>query len=439
MQQLPRVLIVGRTNVGKSTLFNRLSEEVKSLAFDREGVTRDFLKDIIEWQERTFELIDTGGITVSRSQDEITEKSRQQVLSLLQTADLILFMCDGTTGVVQEDQLLSKMLHKSGRPVRLVVNKLDAKVAKENIHEFNMLGFKDPIALSAQHGVGVVDLLDGIMLQLPKDTKKIQIDEPACKIAILGKPNVGKSSLLNLLLQQERAIVADIPGTTREAISEKIRFFKEDIQVTDTPGLRRQRGISDDLEQLMVKSALLAVKDADVVILVTDASQGQIADQELKLAFYVFEELKKGLVILFNKQDIADSVLKERLAYDMEAYEYFIKKVERLDISCKTQKNIGKIVPLVRDVARRYTQERVYDGDLTLFFKEALFKKPLYRNGSLLRLYQAKQVSNAPTTIVLYVNDAKGWQATQLGYLENQLRSKVDLKGVPITFIVRKR
>jgi GTP-binding protein len=435
---LPRVVIVGRMNVGKSTLFNRLSEDVKSLAFDYEGVTRDFLKDTVSWNGKSFELIDTGGIGIRKSRDSIAEQARQVVFTLLQSSDVLLFVVDGKAGVLSEDQELASMLRKLNKPVVLVINKIDTKRAQEQQYEFEQLGIGQSVTLSAQHGSGIADLLEMIVDTLPEHTKRVDESEAICKIVILGKPNVGKSSLLNTLLKEERAIVANIPGTTREAITEKIRFFKEDIQVTDTPGLRRQRGIKEPLEGLMVKSALRALQDADIVLLMIDASEGKVADQELKLAFYAFQELHKGLIILFNKSDIVDEFAHETMAYNLEEYQHLMKKVERLDISCKTGKNIGKIMPLVSEVARRYTDDIPVDN-LGILIKEALFKKPLYRRSELVRLYDAEQVAHRPPTIALFVPVPEQWGPTQIGYLENQVRASCNLKGVPVRFVVRKR
>jgi len=437
MLKLPRVLIVGRMNVGKSTLFNRLSVDVKSLAFDYEGVTRDFLKDTVCWQDRCFELIDTAGISSHKSQDPVIEASRLRAIDLLQEADLVLFVCDGKVGLLAEDRMLIKLVHKLKRPAIMVVNKIDAHAAQEQLYEFDQAGFKTVIPISAQHGTGIADLLETIVKALPEQSQVVEEEAPSCKVVILGKPNVGKSSLLNSILKQERVLVADVPGTTREAISEKIRFFKEDIEVTDTPGLRRQRGVTQELEGLMVRSALRAVESADIVLLVIDASEGKLADQELKLAFYAFEELHKAVILLFNKQDKVSELERETMDFHVEEYEHFMKKVVSLDISCLTGKNIGKIIPLVNKVWLRYTQTLPIDS-LSLFFKEALQRKPLYWNRQLLTVQKVMQISKAPITLALHVNLPERFGPTQLGYFENLLRKECDLQGVPIKFVVRK-
>ncbi len=433
---LPTVVIIGRTNVGKSTLFNRLSVDVKSLTLDFEGVTRDFLKDTVCWQDRCFELVDTGGVSLRKTTDLLLQKSRQHILSHIDKATVILFVCDGTIGLLPEDREIAKLLHKIGKPVLLLINKSDVKITQEHVHEFSQLGFTSLIPISAEHGRGIGDVLEQVVALLP--IIKLDTVEPSYRVVILGKPNVGKSSLINLLLKQDRAMVAEVPGTTREALIEQIRFYQEDIQIADTPGIRRKRVITEKLEDLMVQSAFRAVREADIVLLMLDATEGRISDQELKLAFYVFEKQHKALVMLLNKQDITDTFTQEQLAFSLEEYQYFVDKIIQLNISCKTEKNIGKILPLVKKVWQRYSQ-RFSDEELTKVCKEALEKKPLYRQRRLLIVRNAKQISSAPITIVLRVNEPKWFGQSQLGFFDNILRRAFDLKGVPIEFVVRKK
>ena len=433
---LPTVVIIGRTNVGKSTLFNRLSVDVKSLTLDFEGVTRDFLKDTVCWQDRCFELVDTGGVSLRKTTDLLLQKSRQHILSHIDKATVILFVCDGTIGLLPEDREIAKLLHKIGKPVLLLINKSDVKITQEHVHEFSQLGFTSLIPISAEHGRGIGDVLEQVVALLP--IIKLDTVEPSYRVVILGKPNVGKSSLINLLLKQDRAMVAEVPGTTREALIEQIRFYQEDIQIADTPGIRRKRVITEKLENLMVQSAFRAVREADIVLLMLDSTEGRISDQELKLAFYVFEKQHKALVMLLNKQDITDTFTQEQLAFSLEEYQYFVDKIIQLNISCKTEKNIGKILPLVKKVWQRYSQ-RFSDEELTKVCKEALEKKPLYRQRRLLIVRNAKQISSAPITIVLRVNEPKWFGQSQLGFFDNILRRAFDLKGVPIEFVVRKK
>lgn len=438
MKNLPTVVIVGRTNVGKSTLFNRLSRDVKSLTRDEVGVTRDFLHDMINWKDVSFELIDTGGISLQPSKDVILEQVRQQALQLIDNADLVLLACDGTVGVLPEDRDLAKMLHKKGKKVILVVNKVDRAITQEYMHEFERLGHQPLMTVSAQHGTGCDELQDEIVALLPKHKKVIE-EKTAFNVVLLGKPNVGKSSLLNELLKEERMIVTDQPGTTREAISERVSFYRADIQITDTPGIRRKRGVTEPLEQMMTKSSFRAVENADIVLLLVDVSQGKISDQELKLAFYVLEQ-HKALIMLFNKYDLLekDDYAAQQLEQSLEEYPHLMKKAVRINISCKTGKNIGKILPTVQKVWERYSQ-RFEDEELSFLFKEALVRKPLYHKTIPLIVYKAKQGATAPITIILIVNHPQWFGESQLGFFENLMRKKYDLHGVPVRFLSRKK
>lgn len=436
-KQLPRVVLVGRTNVGKSTLFNRLSTLVKSITFDQAGITRDFLSDVVSWKGRDFELIDTGGVSLKKTDDTLLEQVRKIVLSLIDSASVVLFVCDATVGILQEDQDIARLLHKQGKSVILVINKIDKVQAQEHEYEFQKLGFDDIVSISAEHATGIGELLQTIVQRLPEGMVHV-IEKAKCRIVLIGKPNVGKSSLLNLLLKQERALVSDEAGTTREAITERLSFFKEDIQITDTPGLRRKRAIKEPVEQLMSKSSLRALGHADIVLLLVDASEGKLADQELKLAFYTFNQLYKGLIILFNKDDLTDEDTQYQLKFSMDYYQHLIRKVETLSISCKTGKNIGKILPLVDKVWKRYSETLSAD-DITILFHEALVHKPLFHKTQRLEVYKVHQVAHTPITLLVVVNHPDWFGPSQLAFFDGLVRKKFDLKGVPIKFITRKK
>lgn len=435
--KIPRVVIVGRMNVGKSTLFNRLSVNAKSMTFDYEGVTRDVIKDVISWKDYTFELVDTGGISLKKSSDEIQEQVRQRAIGMMEQADLLLFVCDGTVGLTPEDRDIAQTCRRLNKKMILVVNKADSGESQEHEYEFLKTGIKPIILISAIHGTGISDLLDAMCNALPVPTGAQSSEEESnCKIVILGKPNVGKSSLMNLLVQEERAIVSPVAGTTREAIAEKITFYQQDLLLTDTPGIRRKRKIDETLESMMVKSAFRAVDEADIVLLLIDSSEHAIADQELKLAFYVFEH-HKSLIILFNKDDIATPDAEQDMERSLSVYNYFLKKVPQLSISCKNGKNIGKVLPLVKQVYERATQT-FNDDELTMLFKEALRKKPLYHQQMIINVKRVKQIANNPITIVLITETPDWFGPTQLGFFDNIMRSTYDLLGTPIKFLTRR-
>lgn len=435
MSKLAKVVIVGRTNVGKSTLFNRLSVNVKSLTLDYEGVTRDFIQDVVCWKDRCFELVDSGGISLHKSQDLLAEKVRNIALGLLETADLIVFVCDGKAGLVSEDQEIGKFLHKLQKKVLVGINKADSQQAQEHKYEFAKLGFPQTFFLSAQHGTGINDLLDAIIEALPQQIQREE-EEPSYKVVLLGKPNVGKSSLMNLLVEQERSLVTDIPGTTREAITEPIRFYQETITVTDTPGIRRKRAVGEQLEQMMVKTSFRALDNADIVLLLVDGDEATLSDQELKLAFYAFEQ-GKALILLINKADLVNEQKKADLERSFERYSFFLRKIPTLFISCKSQKNIGKILPLVKEVWQRFNH-RFSDQELHMLLKEALQKTPLYHSTVPLYLKKVSQIKTAPITLLLYVNVPSWFGASQLAFFENIIRDTYNLTGVPLVFITRK-
>ena len=383
-------------------------------------------------------MVDTGGIALKKiTDDEIAEKVRQRAIDAVEDADVVLFVCDGQVGILPEDQAIAHWLHKENKTTILVINKIDTIQAQEQQHEFERLGFKQSLAISAQHGMAIADLFDALLSLLPA-VKPTEEKEVQCRVVILGKPNVGKSSLLNLLLKKERAIVADMPGTTREAIKEQLHFFKETIEITDTPGIRRKRGVTEPIEKLMVKSALNSIDEAGVVILLVDATEGRMVDQELKLAFYVFEQRYKGLIILYNKDDLVDEQTREDLKFQLSKYRYFLDKVVEMRTSMISQKNVGKLLQKVNEVCMRYMQ-RFSDEELFTLFKEALIKKPLYRSQQRLIIYHVKQIKTGPITIELTVGEPRWFGPSQLGFLDNILRKHADLKGVPIKFVLRKK
>lgn len=433
---MKKVALVGRTNVGKSTLFNRISSNAKSITMDVAGVTRDFIKDTVKFGDATFELVDTAGVSLKKRQDQLEEASRQKALEIIEEATVILLVVDGTVGLLSEDREIAKLLHKMGKNVIVTVNKSDVRITAEKAYEFDRLGFENVKLVSAQHDRGTQELLEDVV-KLLGDTGSEKEDDVKYRVVLLGKPNVGKSSLMNLILKKERAIVADIPGTTREALTETVKFSKENIQFADTAGIRKKRSVEEGLETLMVKSSFEAVRQADIVLLLIDSSEGFISDQELKLAFYVFKE-GKALILLYNKQDLADEGTKASLEVDTEEYRFFLKKLESINISCKTGKNIGRILPLIDSVWQSYSQQ--FNGlEMYETFQKELQTRPLYRNRMQLMVKSVTQTKTAPPTILLKVNESAWFGPSQLAFFENILRRKYNLKSVPVEFLVRKK
>ena len=436
------VVIVGRTNVGKSTLFNRLVSGARNLVFDAEGITRYPLKEVVEWCGIHFQLIDTGGIGTDKGVDELYREVHAQAYAMAQKASLILFICDGTVGILPEDREIARQLHRLGVKVLLYVNKCDSFASLEHQHDFLRLGFGDPVHISSAHGTGISELLDGVVTFLkdkPQAVESFSESSVMCSVVLIGKPNVGKSSLMNCLLGQQRSIVSDIPGTTREAVADHVRFHTEEIKVVDTAGIRRKRGVDEPLEQCMVKSSLRAIDNADIVVLLVDASAGCLSDQELKLAFYAFEERHKGLIILFNKSDLIDDTVRAAIEDQLDQYNHLSKKVAHLYMSCKTEKNLSRILPLVKQIQER-RRTAFNDTELTTLFVDALHKRPLYKNGQMLKLYKVRQVSFDPTSIIFDINMPTTWFGqTQQGFFDNLFRRTFNMVGAPVKFIPRYR
>jgi GTP-binding protein len=401
-------------------------------------VTRDSITDSVQWKDAAFELVDRAGISFRKKEDTLDERIRLQALKLVDTVNLILFMVDGQSGFVTEDAEIAKALHKAGKKVILVINKMDVKIAQEHVHEFARLGFKDVQEISATHSTGITELLNFIVEKIGSESAP-DLPAPTFRVAFLGKPNVGKSSLLNALLQEERSLVTDVPGTTRQAIAERIQFYQENIELVDTPGVRRPRSIGEQLESMMVKSALAAVRGADIVLLVVDVSAHKLSNQELTLAYYAFQEQYKGLIMIFNKQDLmVDDLAKEDLKFNLSEYKFFLDTIMTLNVSAITGKNVGKIIPTINDLWKRYNTTFA-KPELQLLFKNALTKTPLYKTGVPLKLHRAEQLSTAPITIALYTHQVPQFGASQLKFFENVLRAHTDLRGVPVKFVVRPR
>lgn len=440
---MPTIALVGRTNVGKSTLFNRLTRRTESIVFDQSGVTRDYLHEVVSIGGKLYDLVDTGGLSgnVQKSKDPFQQHIQEVGLAACARARVIVFMCDITSGVTEDDRLLVRLLQTYNKPIILVLNKADHKKALEEFAaDFFSLGCGDFIPVSATHGTGVQKLLDTIADRMPmtdpNDTEASLPQRPACKIALLGKPNVGKSSLMNALLEQERSIVSDIAGTTREAISERFSFYGQDLQLTDTAGVRRKRKVNEDLEELMVKSSLQAVRDADIVVLVVDSNEGRLSDQELKLMFYAFEQ-HKGLLIVFNKRDLMDQEKENLLAHELDPYNYFLKNIPQLRISCTTGKNVGLVMREIDKLRQRLSQQ--FNGEeVTLLIQQHLLAKPLFHKTVRLLVHKIRQKDATSPTFALTVNYAEWFGQSQLACLENVLRKKYDLRGCPVSFVVHK-
>ena len=434
----PIVAVVGRPNVGKSTLFNRLAGERISIVQDTPGVTRDRIYADVEWTGRKFTLIDTGGMEIG-AEDIILKQILQQAEIAIETADVVLFVTDGKTGMTDDDKQVANMLRKTKKPVVLAVNKVDSVERDSmNIYEFYELGIGDPIAISAGQALGLGDMLDEVIAYFPEQQEYDEEDE-VIKVAIIGKPNVGKSSLINKILGEDRLIVSDIAGTTRDAIDTPIEIDGQKYIFIDTAGLRRKSKIKEELERYSVIRAVSAVERADIVVLVIDATEG-VTEQDAKIAG-IAHERGKGVIVAVNKWDAIekdDKTIYEHTKKLKETLSY-MQYAEYLFISAQTGQRISKLFDLIDAVVQNHSM-RIATGVLNEILMEAVaLQQPPSDKGKRLKIYYMTQVSVKPPTFVVFVNNKELMHFSYTRYLENKIREAFGFRGTPLRFIIRER
>lgn len=434
----PVVAIVGRPNVGKSTLFNKLIGQRVSIVDDTPGVTRDRIYGDCEWAGRKFSLVDTGGIEPSTS-DIILSHMRTQAQLAIDAADVIIFVTDVRTGLVATDADIASMLQKSGRPVVLCVNKCDTVGGPPaDFYEFYNLGLGDPVAVSSVHGHGTGDLLDAVTEYLPKEQED-DFDGELIKVAIIGKPNVGKSSLINKICGEERCIVSDIAGTTRDAIDTTVENAYGRFTLIDTAGLRRKNKVEDDIERYSNLRAQMAIERADVCAIMIDASVG-FTEQDSKVAGLA-HEAGKGCVIVVNKWDIVEKDDHTMIDYrkSLENDFSFMNYAPIIFISAKTGQRLDRLFELIKHVANSNAM-RIATGMLNDVLAQAVARvQPPTDKGRRLKVYYMTQASVKPPTFVCFVNSADLFHFSYQRYLENRIRETFGLEGTPIRMIVRER
>ena len=434
----PIVAIVGRPNVGKSTLFNALAGQRISIVKDTPGVTRDRIYADVTWLDKSFTMVDTGGIEPD-SDDIILSRMRSQAEMAIETADVILFIVDVRQGLVDSDYHVADMLRRSHKPILLVVNKVDSfEKFMPDVYEFYNLGLGDPIPISGASRLGIGDMLDEVVKHFtPEQLEEEEDDRP--RVAIIGKPNVGKSSIINKLLGEERVIVSDIAGTTRDAIDTPVVRNGKEYVFIDTAGLRRKSKIKEEIERFSIIRTVSAVERCDVAVLVIDASEG-VTEQDAKIAG-IAHERGKGVIIAVNKWDKIekDDKTMNKFTNDIRQTLSYMPYAEMIFISAETGQRLPKLFDLIDMVIENQTL-RIQTGVLNEILTEAMaMKQPPSDKGKRLRIYYMTQVSVKPPTFVMFINDKELMHFSYTRYIENQIRNTFGFRGTPIRFIARER
>ena len=434
----PLVAIVGRPNVGKSMLFNKLTGQRTAIVEDTPGVTRDRIYADVSWLDREFTLIDTGGIE-PESRDIILSQMREQAQIAIDTADVIIFITDVRQGLQDADSKVADMLRRSGKPVILTVNKVDNfDKFMPDVYEFYNLGIGDPVPISASSRLGLGDMLDAVCAHFPEKTEEEEEDERP-RIAIVGKPNVGKSSIINKLVGENRVIVSDIAGTTRDAIDTDVVHDGKEYIFIDTAGLRRKNKIKEELERYSIIRTVTAVERADVVLMVIDAVEG-VTEQDAKIAG-IAHERGKGIIIVVNKWDAIEKNDKTMREYESKVRQIlsFMPYAEIMYVSAKTGQRLHKLYDMIDMVIANQTL-RVATGVLNEIMTEAVaMQQPPSDKGKRLKLYYITQVAVKPPTFVIFVNDKELMHFSYTRYLENKIRDAFGFRGTSLKFFIRER
>lgn len=429
------VAIVGRPNVGKSTIFNRMINERLSIVEDTPGVTRDRIYGKGNWLTKEFRVIDTGGIQL---QDQVFQKQiKMQVDIAIEEADVIVFVCSGKEGLTQDDEYVGRMLFKNKKPVILAINKIDDGQLIDNIYEFYSLGLGDPIAVSGIHGIGMGDLLDQVIAYFPEKKHKDYLG--MIKFSLIGRPNVGKSSLVNAILNEERVIVSDIEGTTRDAIDTPFKADGQEYVVIDTAGIRKRGKIYENIEKYSVLRAMSAIERSDVVLFLIDGEKG-ILEQDKHVAGYA-HEAGKPIVIVYNKWDAVekDEKTMNQVIEKIRAEFLYLSYAPIIFVSAKTKQRVNDLIPLINEVYQ-YSNLRIATNILNEVILDAQLVTPApTHNGKRLKIYYASQVSTAPPTIVLFVNDPELMHFSYQRYIENRLREAFGFVGTMIKILARRK
>lgn len=432
----PTVAIVGRPNVGKSTIFNRIVGERISIVEDEPGITRDRIYGSAEWLVHQFNVIDTGGIEIGDA--PFLEEIRQQAEIAIDEADVIILIVNGQDGVTSADEDVAKILFRSRKPVILAVNKVDNPEMRSEIYDFYSLGFGEPFPISGAHGLGLGDLLDEVALHFPKKDQ-VEYEEDTIKFSLIGRPNVGKSSLVNAILGEERVIVSEIAGTTRDAIDSVYEYDGQEYVIIDTAGMRKRGKVYESTEKYSVLRAMKAIERSDVVLVVINGEEG-IREQDKRIAGYA-HDAGKGIVIVVNKWDAVEKDEKTMQEFELKIRSQFqfLHYAPILFLSAKTRRRLSALLPIIQVVSENHAL-RVQSSILNEVITDAVAMSPApTHKGKRLRIYYATQVAVKPPTFVVFVNDTELLHFSYERYLQNQIREAFGFQGTPIHLIARKR
>ena len=445
-KKLPLVAIVGRPNVGKSTLFNRIIGKQRAIVHDVEGITRDRFINEAEWDGRAFRLVDTGGM-VEQPVDEITRKMQEQVQQAMDEARVVIFVLDGQQEITRSDQMVCESLQRCGKPVVLAVNKLDNHKLALNQYEYYALGLGDPHAISASHNIGVDDLMTDVLRHLPESAPAhdegeepetlSETEDGVIKVAVIGRPNVGKSSFVNALLNEERAIVSDVPGTTRDAIDIEFHWRGKEYILIDTAGLRRKAGIRQPVEHFSVARSLRAIRRADVCLVMVEATEG-LAEQDKRILGYILEQ-GTAFILVWTKWDLIENKEKrwKELESDLDLKMPQVQFAPRLTISNVTRKRLFSVFDYVDRVAAAAAR-RISTAELNRLIEQIKAKhNPPSQKGKHAKILYATQASVQPTEFVIFVNQKRLFHFSYMRFIENQIREAYGFEGVPLKLQLR--
>lgn len=433
----PIVAIVGRANVGKSTIFNRIIGDRLAIVEDKPGITRDRIYGSGEWNGKLFSVVDTGGIEIC-GEDEMLRLVRVQAELAIEEADVIIFMCEAKPGITQVDEEVAHMLFHSGKPVVLAVNKVDNIKRLDDIYEFYSLGFGDPVSISGAHGTGIGDLLDEVVNHLP-DLSNNEYEDDVIKVALIGRPNVGKSLLVNAILGEDRVIVSNIAGTTRDAIDTPFEKDGQKFVFIDTAGMRKRGKVYEATEKYSVMRSIKAIERADVVLVVINGEEG-IIEQDKHIAGYA-HEAGKAVLFVVNKWDVVDKDDKTMYQFEAKIRDHFLFMTYApiLFLSAKTKQRLNKLLPVIQAVAEQHAKRVVTHLLNDVVIDAVAYNPPPMDKGKRLRISYVTQVAVKPPTFVVFVNDPELMHFSYERYLDNRIRAAFDFAGTPIRIFTRRK